>query len=322
MGIKITNTMVRTAQRCQMQYLYKFEDMLAPNRPGIPLKRGSWIHELLEIHYTGGDWRLHHMKLRAQFLKMFEEEREYYGDLPDHCNRLMRGYLLKWAEEDKNMRIICAEQEFTVKLPHGHTLQFKVDLVTEDEYGVWLWEHKTHKTIPRSDYRFLDVQTTRYLYGLAKNGLRPTGILWNYLRTKPPTVPKLTPKTGVLSNRKIDTELYTYLVTLKKLGLNPRNHRDKINWLRRSEEYFRRVRTPRPWSVVNQLVREAVVTADRIERGIQPVRSVDRTCEYACSYKDLCITDLYGGDSESLIKANYHTREPGEYYGDDPVEED
>jgi PD-(D/E)XK nuclease superfamily len=316
-GLTISNSMVKTYQRCQLQYLYKFEDMLAPNHSELPLKRGLWMHELLAVHYTGGDWLKHHKSLTKKFNKLFEEERERYGDLPDHCYRLMKGYLLKWKKEDEKFDVLATEQEFDVKLPHGHRLKFRVDLIIEDEWGIWLVEHKTHKSLPHGDYRFLDVQTTRYLWGLGQEGINCTGVLWNYIRTRPPTRPKLL-KRGGLSNarRNIDTELYTFLRTLDELGLPRSDYRDKIKALRRSDNYFRRERVPRGKPVVEQLVREAVAVADQIERGVLPIRSVERSCEWMCSYKDLCISDLYGGNTKALVKSKYHVREPGEYYAD------
>ena len=316
MGITITNSRIKTYQRCKRQSHYKDRKNLALNRPELPLKRGSWIHELLHEQSTTGLWLPKHKGLTREFMKMFPEEREMYGDLPGDCARIMSSYVLTYKKEDANSNVLFAEQEFTAKLPHGHTLLFKPDKVTEDEWGIWLWEHKTHKNFPRADYRFLDVQTARYVWGLRQNGIDCTGVLWDYIRTKPPTVPTLT-KTGKVARvARMDTDLYTFVTGLKRLGVDPRDYRDKITALRQNNTFFRRERVPRPDRVVATLVKEAVVVADEIERGFVATRSIDRSCEYMCSFRDLCISDLYGGNTKLIIKQKYHVRKEGEYYGD------
>lgn len=280
------------------------------------------MHELIAAHYSGVGWETKHAELTKEFNKLFEEEKVIYGNLPDECDRLMKGYILRWRKEDRKIKqVIMVEEALEAPLPHGHTLAFTPDRVVEDDWGTWLVETKTHKKIPTGEYRFLDVQTARYFYGLLKKGIKVTGILWDYVRTRPPTVPRLT-KTGLVKGlARMDTELYTFVSGIKNLGLNPNDFTDKIRQLKRSEDYFRRVRTPKPLPVVKQLVREAVVTADAIERGVQPVRSIDRSCEWQCAYRDLCISDLYGGNTESLIKLKFHVREEGEYGYDEEKEE-
>lgn len=315
--MRVSNSKLKQYNRCKLAYHYKFERNLAPNVTAKPLKRGSWLHLLLEAHYRDGDWKKQWKELKAEYDRMFDEEKDAYGDLPNECKRIMQSYVFHWKEEDAKLTWIALEDEVEVKLPHGHTLVFRFDGVVEDEWGRWLVEHKSHASIPGDDYRFLDVQAKRYVWGLNKDGRYGdiTGILWNYLRTKPPTIPQLL-KNGTLSKRKIDSDYYTVYKAIKNYGLDPKEHRDVLLRLKGANNYFRRERVPAPIKVVERLVKEAVVTADEIAKGVKPVRSIERSCDW-CSFKSLCITDLYGGDSDFLVKNNYHTREKGEYYADE-----
>lgn len=316
--MRITNSMVKTYQRCHRQYSYKYVQRLEPKAgSSLPLKRGSWLHELLEALYTTGDWRKRHKELTKEFNRLFDEEKDMYGDLPTICSNIMRSYEYHWREEDKNMEVIAAEQE--VFVPMGkHELAFRFDLISEDEYGRWLWEHKSHKTIPGADYRFLDVQTARYVWGLNKIGTygQITGVLWNYMRTKEPTVPHLN-KDGRLSKAKLDTDLFTYVTALRNYGIDLRDHRDKILYLKEHNSFFRRERVPKPPNVAERLVKEAAVTANEITQGFVPVRSIQRDCEYYCQYKDLCVVELYGGDSDRVRKSKYVVKSKGEEYWDE-----
>jgi CRISPR/Cas system-associated exonuclease Cas4 (RecB family) len=294
--------------------------MIVPKRSPLPLRRGSYLHSLLEAKYATGDWRPKQHELAKGFDSMFEEEREYYGDLPRVCEHIMESYDYWWRAEDEELNVIETEYEFEVELPHGHVLGGQADAIVEDEWGMWLMEHKSHKTLPDADYRFLDMQTARYVWALQKLGYPLTGVLWNYIVTVEPKRPKLTQK-GVLSKAKCKTDLFTFVDTIQQYGLDPHDYRSDILRLKGRNEFFRRERVPKPKHVIETLVKEAVVVADEIERGVKPVRSIDRSCDW-CSYLDICITSLYGGDSQSIVKARYQKATKKDYYGYEDVPTD
>lgn len=316
MGIVITNSQIKAYQRCKRQYSYKFIHQLTPKYSALPLKRGSWLHELLEAKYDGRGWEARHEELTAEFNRLFDEEKETYGDLPRICANIMRSYDYHWREEDSGLTVIATEELVEVPLPHGHTMQFKFDAIMEDEYGRWLTEHKSHKTLPRADYRFLDMQTAKYVWGLNEVGTygEITGVLWNYIRTKEPTRPKLT-KTGRLSLARIDTDVLTYYNALKDYDLDPHDFRDVLSRLKKHQTFFRRERMPKPKKVVETLVKETVLVADEIERGVRPIRTIERGCEFTCSFKDVCIVQLYGGDAKDVIRNKYRRATKDDYYG-------
>src|SRR5216110_2989536 len=79
----LTNSMVSAFRRCIKQTEYKYVHRLKPLRLGSPLKRGTWIHALLEEEAKGGDWKKLHKKYTAEFNQMFDEEKDFYGDLPN-----------------------------------------------------------------------------------------------------------------------------------------------------------------------------------------------------------------------------------------------
>ena len=46
-------------------------------------------------------------------------------------------------------------------------------------------------------------------------------------------------------------------------------------------------------------------------------RVPDRSCGFMCSYSQLCQMELYGGNTELIIRKNYKTGDPQDYYYDD-----
>lgn len=315
MGVLITNSMVKTLNNCNREFYYKYGKQLVPKYTSLPLKKGTWLHELLEAKYNGTGWEKRLKQLTREFNRLFDEEKEMYGDLPRICANIMRSYDYHWREEDSGLTVIATEEVVQVPLPHGHTYEFKFDAIVEDDYGVWLMEHKSHRKIPDADYRFLDMQTAKYVWGLNELGTYGNimGVLWNYIRTKEPTKPKMT-KMGRLSRAKIDTDVLTFYNALVEYDLDPHDFRDVLSRLKHHQTFFRRERQPKPPRVIETLVKETVVVADEIEKGVIPIRSIARHCDF-CSYKDLCITQLYGGDAKSVVKLNYRKGTKADYYG-------
>lgn len=312
--MKFSNSKLKAFQRCKKQYDYKFVQNLVPRHSSLPLKRGSWLHELLEAKYTTGDWRAKNDELAQEFNKLFEEERDAFGDLPNICAHIMRSYDYRWAEEDKSLTWVEIETEFSVDLPHGHKMVFKVDGIVEDEWGMWLAEHKSHKSFPDGEYRLGDVQTPKYVWGLQKLGYPITGVLWNYLLTIEPKKPKLLKDGSRLSNAKIRTDAITYLGAIREYGLDPRDYKDVIIRLRDHADFFRRERVSTPEIVGKQLVKESILVADEIERGYSVTRSFDRSCGMFCAYVQPCVTELQGGDTAGMLKANFQEATKNDYY--------
>lgn len=328
MGIILSNSMAKAWQRCHKQYGYKYIQLITPRTSGLPLYRGNWLHELLEAYYNTGKWKWRHKELTKEYNKLFDEEKMMYGDLPTICGAIMVGYLRKWRAEEENWNIVGTEMQFDVPLPHGHTFRLKLDALVEDEWGLWLMEHKSHKKIPDSNYRFMDIQTARYYWAIEQVGYEPIGVLWNYIRTKVPTVPKLAyagTKRERMSTAKIDTDAITYLKAVKDFGLDPRDYRDVILALKNNESFFVRERVPKPKEVSRRLVKDLVIIADEIEeaqdRGTDLIRTIDRSCAYMCSFTQPCLAELYGGDAKQILKANFRDATAVDYYAN-PEKED
>lgn len=177
---------LKTWRTCRQMYHYKYRERLEPRLKSPALKRGAWMHSLLEAYYKGEDWRETHQNLVKQFNELLEEEKEYYGDLPGECE-----YLMSLYEETYHDKPILVEHEFE-KFPISPSSQVllkgRIDLVIEDpKRGVWLVEHKTASRIPNEDERLVNPQVALYIPIVERIlGTKIQGVLWNYIRTKIP----------------------------------------------------------------------------------------------------------------------------------------
>jgi hypothetical protein len=325
-----THSMIKTFRRCPKQTEYKYFVRLKPRVLGKPLRQGSWMHRLQEVHYQGGDWKAEHKLLSFKFSELFDEEKDEIGDLPTECDRMMRAYL--WHSKADNWKVHDVEFILETPFPDGTIYRAKIDLLIEDQYGLWLVDHKWHKSLPNLQYRILDSQSGLYVWAARRNGLKVQGHIWNYGTRKPPGVPAILKSGARLSAAKLDTDYPTLLRTIKAHGLDPEDYREKLVYLKRQQyafgkaqtsPFFRRNVLEMSDEMLKQTAREAYHTAKRMneydfERTEYVERVPDRSCSYFCSYPELCSLELFGGNTTNLRKQRYKVADPMDYYNDDP----
>lgn len=340
-----THSMLKTFRRCPKQADYKYAQRLKPKVLGTPLRRGKWLHYLLEEHHAGRDWREMHRKLCTQFSELLDEEKDYYGDLPNDCYRIMESY--EWYYKSEPWKVV--ETEFTVEteFPDGTIYRGKVDALVESPHGLFVVDHKSHKTLPGHTFRLLDAQSALYLWACLRNRIPVEGFIWNYLRYHPPSIPQMAylgKKQQRLSKREIDTDYLTFVRTIKQykeehgLRITPeiiatanRLKADRYVWGQpQFSANFRRVVLEKHNDLLRRVATENYHTSKRMHSydftNTDAVeRVVDRSCDFMCSYTDLCTVELLGGNPRFLRSQNYTIGDPQDYYhdraGEDPRKE-
>lgn len=316
---RVSNSKLKTWRRCPNKFRYKYVERLRPKKRAIQLERGSWIHDLLQHHYDGEDWKDRQNVLTKEFWALFEEEREDLGDLPSECKQIMRAYVRKYKNEDRQYRVVDSELDEIVTLPNGLQLNVIIDLIMEDSRGgLWAWDHKTRKNFDDDESMMRDPQLTLYFYALELMGYKPMrGVVYNEIRTKPPSIPKLI-KTGGLSKARIDTTAEVYMAEIRKHDLDPSDYTDILQRLMRtkSDAFFRRTPLPKDPPVLKQMVKELSWSVNEMNRAIkknQFPRTYDKNqCKWDCEFSDICLAELYGGDPEPLIKQGFERSRRGE----------
>lgn len=327
----LTNSMLGAFRRCIKQSEYKYVHRLKPKRLGGPLKRGTWVHELLEVHARGEDWKKRHKKLTAKFNNLFDEEKDFYGDMPTEINRIMKSYF--WHYKHDPWKYHEVELELTAELPNGVLLRIKFDGLIENQFGLWLVDHKTHKTLPNFEYRMLDTQSPIYIWVAHQNDIPVNGFIWNYLRWKAPTIPALVYQNTAnprLSKSAVDTDYPTMKAAIKDYGLDPEVYAERLAYYKglryepgapQASPFFRRDVFEKSPELIDRVLKEAMRSADRMNtydwsdpEAVE--RTVGRHCQFMCSYTDLCTNELMGNNTRPLIRQNYEVGDPMSYYHD------
>lgn len=325
--LRISNSSIKTLQRCEQQYAYKYVENLSPKRVALPLKLGTWVHSLLEAKYRDGTWKTAFKRLEREYAKLFQQEREFYGDLPTQTREIMRGYDYHWRGDDEEWKVIETERKLEIPLSSTWLYVAKLDVIAENDEGVWIWDHKTFKAKkPSDDYRTSDPQSALYDWAWEQvSGQKAVGFIFNYLRTKAPSVPPLLKNGSISKARNIDTNWVTLARTIKQYGLNPADYREQLSAARaRDRLFFDRVYIPKPVNVIRELLKDIQTLVPRIRslhEGRRPTRTLTYDCERFCPYHLLCLTELVGGDG-SYIKKHDFTNRAWEEYEDGPTNEE
>lgn len=313
---ELSNSRIKTYRRCPKQYEYKYTLGLKPKRRSIHLERGSWLHELLQVHFDGEDWLARHRELTKEFDLLFDEEKEDLGDLPAECERLFRSYLFNYREEDQSYRVIDTELDEIVTLPNGLRFRMIIDkIIEEPDGGLWLVDYKSVTRFLPPDFLLLDAQLGRYFWGAEHLGYKPLrGIIFDEIITKGPTLPKVLANGKELEKRKnLHCDFYTYYREVRRHGFSLARHKNFLLYLRdQNHNWFRRTHLPKDKPLQRILMKELVDTAREIKNAEDHdafPRTVMKDCQWDCSFLEPCAIQLMGGDASHAFKLKYTTRE-------------
>lgn len=329
-----THSMLKTFRRCPKQAEFKYYHRLKPKRLASPLKRGTWIHALLEEFHKGGDWMAIHQKLSHQFTLLFDEEKDFYGDLPTEILTIMRSYI--WHYKSDPWEILETEFQVEAILPDGTLYRGKVDMIIRNQFGVWLVDHKSNKTLPDHNFRLLDAQSALYLWAAREMGIPAIGFIWNYIKWKAPSTPKLLKDGTRISDSACDTDYPTFVRALKKYKAeNPQfviRDKDRVKAKQllsqryefgktQTSDSFRRDILEKSDDMIERTIQGNYTTSQRMHSydfsdPDRVERVVERGCTFSCSYVDICTVELEGGNMRPLLKQNYVVGDPNSYYND------
>jgi hypothetical protein len=163
------------------------------------------------------------------------------------------------------------------------------------------------------DFMLLDVQLARYFWCAEEMGYTPLrGVLFNEIRTKPPSIPPQLRSGGISTAKKYDTDLFTLLAALKSYGLDPNDYPDLVRRAKANTvNYFRRTPMPKDKTLTVTQLKDLLMTAREMKTAEALnhfPRTVMKSCDWDCDYKDPCIVQLFGGDIEQMLKKNYQQR--------------
>lgn len=319
----VSQSQIKVARRCMKKHHYKYIQHLAKKVRAAALFRGTILHEMIEARLTKKNPHKVLDEYEKKYRQLFREEREEYGEtFIEDIRRVFDGYERAYTSEP--LKYLHIEKKGEVELPNGYTLKYIVDGIATDQNGRrWLVDRKSHKNIPEERDRFSDIQLVLYYWAwnIEHPKEKVDGVIWDYLRTKPPAIPEQLKKGELTQRANIDTDHYTYAMEIAKLQLDPRKYREILAKLkgRGSMDFFQRVSLPSPpGPLVKSVVADAADTAAYIEEYGDKIqtRNLTRDCSW-CEFFDLCHAELRGLDASFIRKTKYEEKDPDERYKED-----
>jgi hypothetical protein len=234
----------------------------------------------------------------------------------------------------KGWDILHVEEEFSVAI-NGETVTFTPDLVARDLFGkVWVIDHKSTSGGPEGGIPFATQQSLLYFAGVKAFYPEAVGFLFNFIRKKLPTQPRLNKTKNKDSGlyhvndlNRIDTTyeiLQNFLSTeAPELLKHPAHHirlmelqeiGDRFYWQDRilANEHALDVIIDETAMIIRQ-----VITANNIEqhpRNLQEDRGY-LSCG-KCAFQPLCSAELLGMDTRHVLD-DYEEREEKNPYESD-----
>lgn len=307
MTITFSQSKIKSWRRCHKQYRYKYDEGLTRRQAPSALARGVTLHEMLDARALGKDWGIPLEEYRQSYTKMFADEAEGYPT-PEELESLYLRYCEKYKDDGLDYG---GRSEIEVQVKHrGLTFKGIIDKIVKDPQGrTFVCDHKTHKVLPSEDARFSDIQTVLYYWALRETGEQVDGVMWDYLRTKPPAVPELLKNGGLSRRANIDTDYETYLKAITDNGLNPTDYQDMLDKVK-GNTFFKRIYLPKPnEQLVQSVVNDFFDTAEEIQNSKSSVRNLTKDCSM-CSYFSICGEEVRGLDSSFTRKQLFVVKAP------------
>lgn len=305
-------SMVKSFRRCQKQYELKYIVGIQKKKPAAPLIRGTILHEMLHARATpklkAGNVLAEYEK---KFGELFREERDEYGeDFLGDLKRVYDGYLREYGSDD-NVKYESSEEKVEIDIGKGLIYQGHLDkrIITLDDERRWLMDHKTHKNIPTEEQRLNDYQILMYLWAwnLGNPKQKADGIIWDYIRTKPPAIPEQL-KNGQLTMRaNIDTDVSTYLRELTRLKLDPKPYKQHLAEIEKRQKgrFYQRIRLPAPSKAMTEnIVEDFIDTSLQISKTKRFCRNLTRDCSW-CEFYRFCNAEIRGLDAKFIMKSEF-----------------
>jgi len=324
---------LNTAQRCLMQYHYRVVRRLQSKHKNMTLQQGTVIHKLLMrgflnlqtemAWYSGMDDEKEGLLIEAATWA-FADELVEITTLIEESIEIVDGYFQRNPFD--GWEILHVEEEFQIKI-EDVDITFTPDLVARDPNGsVWIIDHKSTSGVPEEGIPFASQQSLLYFAGVKAFYPEAKGFLFNYLRKKLPTEPRLnktrTKESGlyhVNNLNAIDTTFEVLFEFIDKeapeLFAEP-NHKRRLAELRDGpERFYYTKRVLANEHALSQIVEESswiVKQIDHAEETGEFPRTLREDRGYTscsrCEFESICRAELLDLNTE-LVLMDYEPRD-------------
>jgi len=327
-------------KRCIRRWNYSSYNGMSiePKAPNVKLLFGTEIHSALEYFYKNTFSCVEFFKQRWNNYVAYQKKRMLDLDLTELEAHLPLGIaILKGYEEyanDDKWSILATEFEIEYPLVdndgepilirrNGNASNYgvynpivcgRIDLVIYDDSTkqYYVVDHKTGTNHLNPKDLEWDDQLTIYSAICSKIFETKFNAMYNFMRKKIPTVPKIL-KNGSLSKAaNQDTTYEIYMQEIINNNLRVQDYQDILSTFQTKQTgFYERITLPKSelWNncLENQLKQEALMMIVALENQVN-ISTCTSSCSWDCNYHMLCRTQSIGGNIKPLIEQYYQER--------------
>lgn len=330
---KLSYSQLRMYRECRYKW-YQYYELGLRLRGGelSRMRMGTLIHKGLEAAFLAHDagrnpleeddiYEAIHTEQNEHIKSLEGASEEYVKEASAERDKAIRiaERAVTWLDLSK-YRVVCVDGaplvETKLTMPQNYWKAFtgKLDVVLEEisSGNVYLTDAKCRKAFQTYENEETNEQFPIYQYLLNKLGVKLSGVKTWQIKTREPILPELTKK-GELSRKKITTDWETYCQAIDTCGFKRENYAGVQEWARKvefqrfSDNYRSDVEVENIWQGIYATAKEMRSDSLPIYRNLRPGFA---GC-HDCVMRELCLTELRGGDVEWIKKQRYrHVTEP------------
>lgn len=311
--MRVSHSKLNTYKTCPQKHYFSYVERIEPITIQKPLYKGSGLHELLEIrakHLIDNNnitWKDHlHTNLQEKYDMLSDRDKEQIGNFIQDAEKIMMQY--DWVYQDEEIKYLEIEKWIEiplVKRKNKEDIIFvgKVDAIVEIKGKQYIVEHKTFSAQPMSlQDSWINVQTSLYAYALNKYyGYNITGILWDMIKSEPFSEP------NILKNGEYGKQ--SSKVTLMSFKENP--GKEVLEQVKENHlNFLNRFVTPIVPSAITSFIEESKELSKELDKPADKIpkhKRLSKDCSW-CAFKDICQTELTGGDVDYIKNMLYRKK--------------
>ena len=321
-----THSQIAMFKQCRQKYWFNYIEKLESKALVRPLYEGRLIHEAIAEYYgqknqnklplneikeiisnkINGIITTQRQELDNAYEIPNEEMDEKLDKIEEEVLTVIDHYIA-YAEEHDKFEFIAPEQNFEYKIDDHLIVSGKIDGIIKEPDGIWLIEHKTTSSKDFTDYiktLMLDEQLELYLFIMKQiTGKEIKGVIYNIIRKKIPTKPKILKDGSVSKDSRIDTTVEVFKKALKDNNCDEKDYEQILEMLKKNE-FIKRERIFRTSNDLQAFFDEWLETLKALTSPKILIYKNPWNCKIMkCPYYTLCVED-----TEENRKFNFNIR--------------
>lgn len=308
---KVSQSKIDLYRKCHYAYYWRYVKGISKLAQSPYLERGIMFHACLESYAETGNWKRTWKALSREYYSRATQSELNECDVASMVHNLLENYFQCYSETDyeKNSHVE-SERYFETEIADNIVLKGTIDEVRRDTKTgkLSLMDHKTYSDFNKKREELVyNQQAYLYFHGAeAHYGEKPKEFIWNIIRAKVPSNPKLL-KNGKVSKASIDTTPFAVVQWLHENKLNPDDYQDLIE-KGDYDKYFSRIHVPYNKFISKQILKDTISTAKEMRNRQFKNKRFDRNLGYGCrmcDYSKICHAELLGLNPQLVITSDY-----------------